>query len=170
MPDSIGGVDLCLIGVLVLSMLVGAVRGLVYELLGLAGWVVAYVAARMLAPLLAPHMGLTGLGSAANSAAAFVLAFVGVLIAWGLLAKLIRAIIHATPLRPGDRVLGAGFGVLRGVVVLLALVAAIGLTPIAGAAPWRASTGVDALTRVLQRLGPLLPGYLSPWIASPPAT
>ena len=165
MTAAIGGVDLCLIGVLVLSMLVGALRGLVYELLGLAGWVVAYVAARVLAPMLAPHMGLASLGSATNSAAAFVLAFIGVLIVWGLAAKLIRAIIHATPLRPGDRLLGAGFGVLRGLVLLLALVAAIGLTPIAGAAPWRESAGVDALTRVLQRLGPLLPAYLSPWIA-----
>jgi membrane protein required for colicin V production len=165
MPHALGGVDLCLLGILLLSMLLGALRGLVYELLGLAGWVVAYLAARLLAPMLASHIGLGSVGSAANSAAAFVLAFVGVLIVWGLLAKLVRAIVHATPLRPGDRLLGAAFGLLRGMVVLLALVAAIALTPVASAALWRDSTGVAMLAGALQRLRPLLPAYLSPWIA-----
>ena len=47
--------------------------------------------------------------------------FIAALIVWGLLSRLLRRLIHATPLRGVDRLLGAVFGVLRGGVVLLAL-------------------------------------------------
>ena len=42
----LGWVDGVLLAVLVVSLLVGLWRGLVFELMSLLGWVVAYVAAR----------------------------------------------------------------------------------------------------------------------------
>ena len=41
---------MALLGVLLLSVLVGLVRGLVFEVLSLLGWVVAYFAAQWFAP------------------------------------------------------------------------------------------------------------------------
>jgi membrane protein required for colicin V production len=52
-----------------------------------------------------------------------------VLLAWGLAARLIKMLIAATPLTVPDRVLGGGFGLLRGVLLLLLLVTAVGWTP-----------------------------------------
>lgn len=162
MDAGVGWVDLCLLGALLLSTLVGALRGLVFELLGLAGWFVAYFAAGWLAPLLAPHLPVGAPDSTASFVAAFALAFIAVLIVWGLAARLVRTLVHATPLRPGDRLLGAAFGLLRGIVALLVLTAAIGFTPLSRLDAWRLSKGADVLGVVLQQVRPLLLLYLLP--------
>ena len=116
-------VDIAMIGVLVLSLLVGLWRGFTFELLSLAGWFVAWFAAVWLGPLAAPHLPVGDPGSALNRGAAFASAFVVVLVLWSLLARGVSALIGATPLRPLDRLLGAAFGLLRGLVVLLAAAA-----------------------------------------------
>ena len=77
---------------------VGLVRGLVFELLSLVGWVAAWFAAQWAAPMLAPHLPLGTPGSSANIAAALTLCFIGTLIVWGILSRLIRMAIRATPL------------------------------------------------------------------------
>ena len=159
---SLGWVDWWLLGALLLSTLLGALRGLVFEVLALAGWFVAYFAAGWIAPSLAPHLPLATSGAALNSAAAFVIAFIAVLIVWGLGARLIRTLVHSTPLRPGDRLLGAVFGVLRGIVVLLVVTLAVGFTPIARSSAWAESAGASALNALLRSARPMLPSYLSP--------
>src|SRR5512132_1352048 len=121
MDTAIGWVDWGMLAVLALSLVVGALRGLVFEVLALAGWIVAYFAARYGAPWLAPHLPIGTPGSLLNHAAAFACVFIAALIVWGLLSRLLRTMIHATPLRGVDRLLGAAFGVLRGCAVLLAL-------------------------------------------------
>ncbi len=155
--STLGWVDLALLGVLALSLLVGLVRGFVFECLSLAGWVVAWFGAQWLAPQLAPQLPLGASGSALNHAAAFLLSFVGVMIVWSLLSRLVRALLHATPLSLPDRLLGAGFGLVRGGVLLLAVATMVAFTPAAQSQAWRASTGARWLGQVLQALRPLLP-------------
>ena len=50
MDASLGWVDWAFLGVLCLSAVVGLVRGLVFEVLSLLGWVAAYFAAQWFAP------------------------------------------------------------------------------------------------------------------------
>jgi membrane protein required for colicin V production len=150
-------VDWLLLVVLAVSVLIGLVRGFVFECLALAGWVVAWFAAQWAAPVLAPHVPVGAAGSGLNLGAAFALAFLAAVVVWTLLARLIRMLIHATPLSIPDRLLGAGFGVLRGGVLLLALASVVTLTPAAQSAPWRSSHGARWLTQALQGLKPLLP-------------
>ncbi|ODU08990.1 MAG: colicin V synthesis protein [Rubrivivax sp. SCN 71-131] len=150
-------IDWALLAVLLLSVLVGVWRGLVFEVLSLAGWVVAWVGAQLFGRELAPWLPVGAPGSAANVLACFVVAFVGILIVWSLLARLARLLIHATPLSLPDRVLGGGFGLLRGGVLLLALATVLALTPAAQWAPWQQSEGARWLRVVLHGLGPLLP-------------
>jgi len=47
----------------------------------------------------------------------------------GLLAWLLKKLIETVGLRPVDRVLGAGFGLLRGAIMLLALALVVNMTP-----------------------------------------
>lgn len=150
-------VDWALLAVLALSVVIGLVRGFVFECLSLAGWVVAWFAAQWGAPLLAPHLPVGAPGSALNLGAAFALAFIGALVVWGLLAKLIRMLIHATPLSVPDRLLGAGFGILRGLVLLLAVATVVGLTPAAQSKAWREARGARWLQQTLHAMKPLLP-------------
>jgi membrane protein required for colicin V production len=133
------------------------VRGFVFECLSLAGWLVAWFAAQWAAPQLAPHLPVGSAGSALNLAAAFGTAFAAALLFWALLARLIRMLIHATPLSLPDRLLGAVFGFLRGLVLLLAVANLVNLTPAAQSAVWRGSHGAHWLSLALHTLKPFLP-------------
>jgi membrane protein required for colicin V production len=154
---AIGWVDLTLLTVLALSAVVGLWRGLVFELMALVGWVVAYIAAQAASPLLAAHLPLGLPGSALRQLAAFALVFLAVLIAWTILARLVRLLVHATPLTLIDRVLGAGFGLLRGAVLLLLVSTVVAFTPAARSQPWQDSQGAAWLGVALQGLKPVLP-------------
>lgn len=149
--------DWLLLAVLLASVLIGIARGFVFECLSLAGWVVAWFAAQWAAPTLAPHLPVGAPGSALNLGVAFAAAFLLALLVWSLLAKLVRMLIHATPLSIPDRLLGGGFGFLRGTVLLLALCTVVTLTPAAQSDAWRRSTGAQWLQHILSALKPLLP-------------
>ena len=159
---SLGWVDIAMLGILAISAIVGLVRGLTFELLSLAGWFVAYFAARWLQPWVAPYLPVGVPGSLLNQGVAFASAFLVVLIVWSLLARAVSALIGATPLRPLDRLLGAVFGVLRGAVVLLAFATLIAYTPAARTQAWRESVGAGLLEAALQGLLPLMPGTAAP--------
>jgi membrane protein required for colicin V production len=159
LPD-LGWVDWTLLAVLLVSVLVGIARGFVFECLALAGWVVAWFAAQWASPQVVPHMQALPLGDAGSPtrlAVAFALCFFGALIVWTLLSKLVRMLVHATPLSLPDRLLGGGFGVLRGAVLLLAVASIVAFTPAAQSAGWQGSQGARWLNQTLQTLKPLLP-------------
>ncbi len=153
----LSGLDWTMLAVVAVSLAVGLVRGFVFESLSLAGWVVAWFAAQWAAPLLAPSLPVGEPGTPLNHGAAFALAFVVALIVWALLARLVRMLIHATPLSLIDRLLGAGFGVLRGIVILLAVASVVAMTPAIKAEAWQASQIARILSKTLQALKPLLP-------------
>lgn len=158
--------DWALLAVLAVSVVVGLLRGLLFECLSLAGWAVAWFASQWLAPRWAPALPIGTPGSALNLAAAVALGFIAALLLWALLARLLRMLIRATPLSWPDRVLGAGFGALRGGVLLLAVATVVALTPAAQSQIWRASQGARWLDNTLGVLRPLLPEALSRRLAA----
>ena len=155
--DAVGWVDWVLLAVLVTSVVIGLVRGLVFEVLSLLGWLAAYIAAQAFSADLAPHLAVGTPGSALNAAAAFALTFVLALIAWMLMARLVRLLIHATPLTLIDRTFGAAFGLVRALVLLLAVATIVSYTPAVRAASWQASHGAAWLGQLLAGLKPVLP-------------
>ncbi len=159
--DTLGWIDWSLLAVLLLSLVLGLWRGFVLEVLALLGWVVAYLSAQWLAPVWAPHIPIGEPRSALNHAAAFALAFLAVMIAWGLVSRVVCLLVNATPLRGADRVLGAAFGLVRGLVLLLVLATVVALTPAATSPQWHASQGAQWLAVALQELKPLLPPDLA---------
>jgi membrane protein required for colicin V production len=157
-------VDAALAAVLLVSVVLGLARGLTYELMGLMGWLVAYFAAAWLAPQVAPYIPVGVQASALNHSAALVVCFVGVLVAWGLLARVISLLVKASALSFLDRVLGAVLGALRGGVLLLLVATVVALTPAAQSAPWQASTAAPLLTGAVQGVKKLLPPELARWL------
>ncbi len=153
-------VDIAMLAWLAVSMLVGLARGLVFETVSLLGWGVAYFGAHWALPWLAPQLPVGEPGSALNLGAAFLCGFIAVLLAWSLAARLVRVLVRATPLSLPDRVLGAGFGALRGVVVLMALATVVAFTPLAGSVAWRQSHCAAWLNGALHGLKPWLPNEL----------
>jgi membrane protein required for colicin V production len=167
--DTLGWLDLC-VGVAILaSALVGLWRGVVYELLSLAGWLIAWwTAQRFGAELGAAVLG-DSLQPALRGSAGWVLMFVLALVAWRLMTWVLQRLLHASPLAPVDRGLGGVFGLLRGIVMVLAVVMLVGLTPLAQRPAWRDAPSVQWAQAVLQVVSPVLPGD---WVRrpSPPHT
>lgn len=150
-------VDLLLLGVLALSVLIGLWRGLVFELLSLAGWAVAYFGCPYIAPFIAAWLPAERMGPSLIHVASLLISFMLILLVWGLAAKLLRALIRSTPLSVVDRLGGAGFGVLRGFLVCLLVVVAVSMTPAAATTTWKASQVAPWLHAALHGLRPMLP-------------
>ncbi len=149
--------DWAFVAVLLASMLMGAWRGLVYEVLSLVGWVVAFFVAQWLADDMAALLPMGESAAGLRYAAGFALVFIGAVFACGFVAWLVKKLVESIGLRPVDRTLGAAFGVLRGMVLLLAVAVVAGLTPLHEAAWWQESRGAPVLTQVLEGLKPALP-------------
>jgi len=156
-------VDWTLLAIVALSVLIGLWRGVVFEIMSLVGWVVAWFGGQWAAPMLVPHLPVNTVESPLRLAVAFLICFVTILILWGLLSKLVRMLLHATPLSVPDRILGAGFGVMRGAVLLLVLASVIALTPAAQSTGWQLSQGARWLELGLQTVKPLLPPAAARW-------
>ncbi len=154
----IGWVDIAMLGIVALSALLGLARGITFELLSLAGWFVAWFAAGWFEPWLAAYLPIGAVGSALNRGAAFACGFVAVLVVWSLLTRAISGLIAATPLRPIDRLLGAVFGLVRGLVVLLVAATVISYSSFAQSPAWRQSMGAAILQSVLHQVLPPVPG------------
>ena len=154
---ALGWVDWALLAVLVLSVAVGLWRGLLFEVLSLVGWLAAYVVAQFAGPVFAPWLPVGQPGGALNQATGFMAAFVVALLVWALLARLLRTLMHATPLQLADRVLGAVFGLLRGAVLLLVAATVVSLTPAVRSPAWQDSQGAVWLGALLHGLKPVLP-------------
>lgn len=149
--------DWILLAVLVFSLAVGAWRGLVFEVLSVLSWIAAFVLAQWFAPAVALWLPMSGAAEAMRYAAGFVLVFVAAIFLGGLVAFVIKKLVTAAGLRPADRLLGAAFGVVRGVVLLLALTVVVGMTPLHTADWWQDATGPRVASAALQGLKPVLP-------------
>lgn len=149
--------DWILLAILFLSMVLGAWRGLVYELLSVVGWVASFFVAQWAAPRVATLLPWQSAPETARYAAAFVLVFVAAVFAAGLLAFLLKKLVDAIGLRPVDRTLGAAFGLVRGLILLLAATVVIDMTALKASAWWQESQGAAVLTVTLRGLKPMLP-------------
>ena len=137
--------DWVLLGVLGLSALLGALRGLVVEVLSLMVWVVAL----WLALMYGAHATVLFAGHVDDVAMrlflAYALVFVAALIVGGLVTWCIGRLVRSVGLGGMDRLFGLLFGVLRGVALGCVLVLVLGFTTLPREPSWRAS--------------PLLPQY-----------
>ena len=99
--------DYVVLAIVAASILVGAWRGLVSEVLALAAWVAALLAGRALAPDLAPVFGDWLKEPAWQYAGAFAVIVVTVLVVVALLRIALSKLLRAIGLGPLDRFLGA---------------------------------------------------------------
>lgn len=119
-------IDFIIIGIIVFSLLVSLWRGFVREVLSLVGWVIAFfVASKFYQPMAQlllqfDSVYLNNSEYLRNGIAAGIL-FIAVLIISGIINALLAKLVDKTGLSGTDRVLGAGFGILRGVFIVAAI-------------------------------------------------
>jgi membrane protein required for colicin V production len=150
-------VDAVLLAALLVSILVGLWRGIVFEVLSLAGWVAAFVAAQLWGEEVARWLPVGTPGSALNHGVGIAATFLAALIVWGIGTRIVRMLVRATPLSGIDRVLGSVFGVARAIVLGLAVATVVLMTPAARSADWQRSYSGPWLTRWVMSLKPMLP-------------
>ena len=149
--------DYSIIGVLLLSMVWSALRGVVREIVSLGGWIIAFLAANLFAGPLAAHLPQAIPGDALRALAAFLAIFVFALICSALVGLLMSKLVSAVGLGPIDKGLGALFGVARGVLLVMAAVLVAGLTSAPRQAWWKDSMSGEPLKRAALALKPWLP-------------
>ena len=153
------GFDFGVLGILLVSLLIGLWRGLLYEVLSLLGWPMAFVLSKLLSDSVAALLPIEH--QAMRVTAAYTLVFVAVLIAWGIVVKLVSRMLKAAGSVATDRTLGGLFGLLRGGLVVLALAWVAGLTPVPEQPFWRGA----ASTRMLEDIALLTKTWLPDDIA-----
>jgi len=153
------GFDFTVIAILLVSSLFGLWRGLVYAVLSLLGWPLAFVLSRMFAAGVAPLLPIQQ--EAMRLTAAYVLVFIAALIVWGMVVWLLSRLVRAVGLGWLDRVLGGLFGVLRGGLVILALVWLAGMTRIPEESFWRSARLSKAAENVALQTKAWLPGNIA---------
>ena len=149
--------DWVFVGVLLLSVLIGAWRGFIYELLSLLGWIAAFVVALWLAPAVAGWLPMGNASQPLRYAVGFALLFIVSVFVAGMLAALARKLVAAVGLRPADRFLGTAFGVMRGVVIVLAIRVVFLMVPLTHTMAWRESSGAPMAVSAIKGLKPMLP-------------
>lgn len=150
--------DWVILAALSVSLLLGVLRGLVYEVMAALSWIAAFVLAEWLAARVGGWLPLGAVTSEPlRYAAGFATVFILAVFAGGLLAWTLRRLVEAAGLRPVDRALGAAFGVVRGVVLLLALAVVVNMTPLRKDAWWTESKGAAVGTTALKGLKTVVP-------------
>ena len=159
-------IDWICLGVLAASVLLGAWRGLLFEVLSIVGWVVAFFVARWGGEAVGAALPMGEASEPLRYAAGFVLVFIAVAFVCGMLATLARLAAKNLGMRPVDRVFGAAFGAARGLLVLLALAALVLMSPLREAAWWQASVSAHWLEIALVQLQPMLPASFGKYLSA----
>ena len=154
--------DYAVLAVIGVSVLISVFRGALREVMAIASWVgsawlAAYFAAGV-AALLPNQLSNPGL----RLAAAFVAILLVALLLFALATAALAQLLRRSGLTGSDRALGALFGVVRGVAILVCLTLVAGLTRLPREAAWR-----DAASRpVLEALALGVRDYLPPALAA----
>ncbi len=149
--------DWVFIVVLLASIGLGVWRGLVYEVLSVLNWLLAFVLAQWLGADVGRLLPMGSASPALVHVAGFVLVFVASVFLGGLLVWVLPKLIEQVGLRPVDRVLGGVFGLLRGLILLLALTALVLMSPLKNQDWWREAQAAQWSVEALKVLKPVLP-------------
>jgi membrane protein required for colicin V production len=98
------------------AALVGFVRGFTHEVLSLLSWVAGIAALKLFHPPLSERLVDSVGTEAAASVLAFALLFLPAYIAVKLFARAVGGRARRSVLGPVDRLLGGGFGILKGLI------------------------------------------------------
>jgi membrane protein required for colicin V production len=131
--------DLAVLVIVGLSALFAFMRGVIRELIALIAWVVGLIAAIAFTPTVAQWMPAAVDYPVLRYVIAFTLILIATLLIGALLAWPLAKAVRAAGLGFVDRFLGSIFGLVRGLLVVVALVLLAGLTELPRSAWWQGS-------------------------------
>lgn len=149
--------DYAACALLAASILWGVWRGLVHEVISVAAWVLAFLAANLFAGPLGEELPGVLPTPEIRVLVAFIAVFVATLAVCTLVGLLLSRLAKVAGLGGLDRVLGGVFGLARAMVILLAFALLAGLTALPRQPVWRNSVCGEPLAQAALALRPWLP-------------
>ena len=149
--------DGAVLGVIGLSMLFAFVRGVTRELIALLAWVVGFLAAVAFTPLVGAWLPDFGESGVVRYLVAFIVILLAALLLGALVAWPLSSVIRKAGLGFVDRFLGAVFGIVRGIVLVMAFVLIAGLTTLPRQDWWQNAALAKPLAVAALSLAPWLP-------------
>lgn len=132
-------VDITIIVVIIFSALISIIRGFVREALSLISWVLAFFVASRFYSYITDYLTYFD-NDLMRDAIAIALLFLATLLICGVVSYIICQLVQKTGLSGTDRVLGIGFGVLRGILIVAAILFFIDtFTPLSRSPYWTKS-------------------------------
>lgn len=149
--------DYVILGTLLLSTLVGVIRGVTREILGLGTWVLAFVAAYLFADDVAVWLQDWITDAPVRMLSAYAGVFIGSLAVGAIFTALLTHWIRESRLSSADRTLGGGFGLARAVVLVGAGVLLSDLAEARESLWWTDSSLVEHFEVVGEAIASVLP-------------
>jgi len=149
--------DLIVIGIVGLSTIIAFLRGFVRVVMSLVALVAGVLAAIQFSPAVADMLPTLGDNPVTRYLAAFALIFIVVVLVGSLLGWVLSRAIRAIGLGFVDRLLGAVFGVARGVLIVVIAVLLAGLTTLPRQEWWQNALLAPPLVIAALSLRPWLP-------------
>ncbi len=147
------------------SVLVSVMRGLAREVLALAGWVIAFLAANALSGMVAEWFAPLISDGSIRTLTAFVAVFIVTLVFASLLGIVVSKMLRGAGLGLEDRLLGGFFGFARGMLIVLTLVLLSGLTALPRQPAWSNAMLSPPLEALAGALKPWLPQAVSQYLS-----
>jgi membrane protein required for colicin V production len=152
--------DYAVITVVSLSMLLAAIRGVVREIVALAGWVAAVILSGLFAQELARWLPIA-VSPVLKAVIAYLAIFIGVLLLSGIVGVVLAKLFRAAGLGFTDRAMGALFGLARGVLIVFVAVMLAGLTSLPKELFWREAALSGPIETAVLAAKPALPKDLA---------
>ncbi len=149
--------DWFLIAALVVSIVIGIIRGFTREILGLVSWIVAIVAALLLAPSAVDWLESYVSTPSLRIASSYALVFFVVLVLGAIVTSIVSMLVRKSALSGFDRMVGGGFGLIRGVLIAVVAVWLVGLTPARQDPWWKESMLIPRLEWLADGFRSLMP-------------
>lgn len=132
-------IDYIILAIIIVSAIVGLLRGFLREIISLATWGAAIAIGIIFSEDASAHLAPYVSVPSVRIILAFGILFIATLFLGGLINMLVNQIVKATGLSGTDRVVGFVFGIMRGAVLVAILVLAAGLTPLTKDPWWQQS-------------------------------
>ena len=156
--------DIIVLLVLVLTVVRGLMRGMVETLFSLAAWILAFLLGKWGALMVAPLLPIGVENPAIRYFAGFAVVFLVVLIGVLLVGHAFASFIKAMGLGSANKVLGGVLGLTKGLVILVGLTLAAGLTSLPRTDFWKQAALSGSLQTMALYALPLIPDDMAKYI------
>ena len=152
--------DIAIVVIIIITALIGFMRGLVWMGIFLATWTAAILLAIKFKDDIAQALPIKLSSEVAQTGLAALLIFLGVLIAGAIINFLLHKLINAIGLGTFDRILGTGLGIALGALAITLLTMLLSLTELPNQEMWQKSKFIPKFQESATWLQTLIPENL----------